>query len=50
MTSSDEYRRMAQECVELAERASDANDRVRLLAMAQAWRDMADKKEAKTPR
>jgi hypothetical protein len=47
MATSEEYRRLANECVELAKKAADSRDRLRLLAMAQAWRDMADKKDAK---
>lgn len=46
MATSDEYRRFARECLALAEKATDPMDRVRLLAMAQAWRNLADKKDA----
>ena len=43
MTSADDYRRYATECLRLARAASDPDDKVRLLQMAQAWRDLADK-------
>jgi hypothetical protein len=46
MATSDDYRAYADQCVILAEKALDQADRLRLLAMAQAWRDMADKKDA----
>jgi hypothetical protein len=49
MASSDEYRRLAQECIALAERATEPLDRVRLLAMAQAWRELADKEDMRGP-
>jgi hypothetical protein len=47
MTSSQDYRRLAAECIALAEKATDPSDRVHLLHMAQAWRNLADKQEAK---
>jgi hypothetical protein len=50
METSDEYRRFAQECVALAEKAPDPRDRLRLLVMAQAWWEMADKKGPKNRR
>lgn len=43
MTSADEYRRYAMECLRLAHDASDPDDKARLLQMAQAWHDLADK-------
>jgi hypothetical protein len=47
MPSSDDYRRYAAECVALAQKANTPEDKVRLLAMAQAWRGLADKLDAK---
>jgi hypothetical protein len=45
MAVEDDYRRYAAECLALAKTASDPNDKARLLQMAQAWRDLADKRE-----
>jgi hypothetical protein len=45
MASKDECLRYAAECVALAQRASDPADLAHLLAMAQAWRDLADKRD-----
>jgi hypothetical protein len=36
------YRLHAAHCVELAERISDAGDRLALLAMAESWRALAE--------
>jgi hypothetical protein len=44
MSSPDEYRRFAAECIELAKQATDPNDKARLMQMAQAWLDLADKR------
>ena len=43
MASKDDYLHFAAECIALAQRAADQNDKARLLQMAQAWRDLADK-------
>jgi hypothetical protein len=43
MASRDDCLRYAAECVSLAQHAPDSADRAHLLAMAQAWRDLADK-------
>jgi hypothetical protein len=43
MIGADEYRRYAGECLRLAHDASDSDDKARLLQMAQAWHDLADK-------
>jgi len=45
MTSREEHLRYAQECAALAQKTSDPEARRRLLEMAQAWRDLADKRE-----
>jgi hypothetical protein len=43
MPTRDEYLRYAEECVALAHKTADADARTRLLEMAQAWRDLAEK-------
>jgi hypothetical protein len=43
MPTREEYLRYAEECAALAQRAADSEARTRLLEMAQAWRDLADK-------
>ena len=43
MPTREEYLRYAEECVALAQNAADPEARTRLLEMAQAWRDLADK-------
>jgi hypothetical protein len=40
-----EYRRLAAECLEAAERMSLREDRSRLMEMAQRWLDLARKAE-----
>lgn len=42
MTKEDEYRENAAETVGLASRASSTSDKSRLLALAEAWLDLAD--------
>ena len=48
MTTRDEYLKFAEECLRLAQHATDPDARARLLDMAQAWRDLSDK--AQNPR
>jgi hypothetical protein len=43
MPTREEYLRYAEQCVALARNAADAEARTRLLEMAQAWRELADK-------
>jgi len=43
MPKSDEYRQCAAECVKLAAKATDLHDKALLLAMADRWRDLADR-------
>ena len=43
MTKEDDYRQNAAEMVELAQRANSSTDKVRLLAMAEAWLGLADR-------
>jgi hypothetical protein len=48
MPSAAEYRLHAAECLELAERLSDPDDKARLLNMAQAFFELANKFEQRT--
>ena len=43
VSKQDDYRRHAAETVDLASRASSTADKRRLLAMAEAWLDLADR-------
>lgn len=43
MVCADDYRRYAGECLRLAQDTSNLDDKARLLQMAQAWHDLADK-------
>jgi hypothetical protein len=43
MTKEEDYRKNAAESVELAHRAGSSADKGRLLAMAEAWLDLADR-------
>ena len=43
VAKEDDYRRNAAETVELAHRASSTEDKGRLLAMAEAWLNLADR-------
>jgi hypothetical protein len=47
MTSADDFRRYAAECVALAQQMSDPADKAHMLQMAQAWRELADKLASK---
>jgi hypothetical protein len=42
MTSSEEYRRHAGECVRLAQQIRNARDKALLLAMAETWLRLAE--------
>jgi hypothetical protein len=46
MASADEYYEYVEQCIVLASRCLHPGDRVRLLQMAKAWRDLAEKLEA----
>ena len=46
MARAEEYRRYAAECLALAQRAQDPNDRARLLEMAHAFNELAAKAAA----
>jgi hypothetical protein len=45
MASVDEYLQYAEQCLALAAKASNAGDKARLLQMAQAWRDLVEKRD-----
>jgi hypothetical protein len=44
MASDEDYRRYAEECLALAVKESNSEDKARLLQMAQAWRELAQKR------
>jgi hypothetical protein len=46
MASVDEYLQYAEQCVSLAARSLNAADKARLLQMAQAWRDLSEKRDS----
>jgi hypothetical protein len=46
MASVDEYRDYAVQCMALASESSNRGDKARLLEMAQAWHDLAEKHDA----
>jgi hypothetical protein len=46
MASADEYHGYVEQCVALASRCIHPGDKVRLLQMAKAWRNLAEKLEA----
>jgi hypothetical protein len=46
MASAEELRSYASRCLTLAQRATDSNDKARLLQMAEAWKALADKAAA----
>jgi len=43
MPSAEEYRAFAEQCFALAQKATDPDDRARLIQMAQSWRELADR-------
>ncbi len=46
MARADEYRGYAAECIRVAQQTADPNERARLLAFAQKWRELARKCQA----
>ena len=44
MRKSNEYRAFAAHCLTFAKSSSDTVDKTRLLTMAEAWRDLADRR------
>lgn len=47
MPSASDYRRYSAECLALAERVTDPADKARLIQMAQAFLELANKQEQK---
>jgi len=45
MALADQYKRRAAECVRMAERSENADDKAMLLQMAQTWMRLAEKAE-----
>jgi hypothetical protein len=50
MNREEDYRRSAAESISLAHRAARTEDKSRLLAMAEAWLDLADRAHRTTKR
>ena len=46
MASADEYYEYVGQCITLSSRCLHSGDKIRLLQMAKAWRDLAEKLEA----
>jgi hypothetical protein len=46
MASADDYRLYAEVSVALARKSSNPGDKARLLQIAQAWRELAEKRDA----
>jgi hypothetical protein len=44
MASVDEYLQYAEQCVALAAKSKNPGDKARLLQMAQAWRELSEKR------
>jgi hypothetical protein len=42
--ASDSYLQYAEQCVALASQTSNPSDKARLLQMAQAWRELSEKR------
>ena len=49
MTKQREYRAHAAACVDLANKATDEEDKKHLLAMAEAWLGLADRVQRSVP-
>ena len=49
MTTAEQYRRYAAECLDLADRAANPNDKARLVQMAQAFLELADRRDVLDP-
>ena len=50
MSKEQEYRHHAASALDLAQRASSPSDKNRLLVMAQAWFDLAERLQGRNPR
>jgi len=49
MAKADEYRRYASECVRLAQHTSGTAEKALLLQMAETWRRLAERADARKP-
>ena len=49
MTTAEKYRQLAAECLGLADRATHPNDKARLLEMAQAFLELAERRAILDP-
>jgi hypothetical protein len=49
MITAEEYRRYSAECLDLADRTANPNDKARLVQMAQAFLELADRREVLDP-
>jgi hypothetical protein len=49
LSTADEYRRYAAECMALAERLASPDDKSRLIQMAQAFLELADRRQKLDP-
>jgi hypothetical protein len=45
MARADEFRRYAAECVRVAQKTNNPNDKAMMLEMAQKWRELAERSE-----
>jgi hypothetical protein len=50
MTLAEQYKARAAECVRLAERTSNSDDKAMLLQMADTWLRLAEKADDREPR
>ncbi len=49
MSKTDDYKRYAAECVRVAQHSDNPTDKAMMLAMAQKWRELAEKTERDPP-
>ena len=45
MARADEFRRYAAECLRVAQKTNNPNDKAMMLEMAQKWRELAERSE-----
>jgi hypothetical protein len=45
MSRADEYRKYAADCIRVAQRSNNSDDKAMLVHMAQKWRELAEKVE-----
>jgi hypothetical protein len=50
MKSFERYRRYAADCLKMAQSAANDGDKARLLQMAETWRQLAERAEARAAR